>query len=1376
MIKNVLSGDIRKGAFFRRVDWAAFWTATVIAFIVYFYTAAPSVTLEDSGELATAGCNWGVPHPPGYPIWTIIVNFFSWAFQWVTFRGQPTPAWSIAVFGSGLFGALAAGLSAMLITRSASDILKDVYSHTPNYDEEQNNELCWAGGVGASLAFAFSPCMWSQSTICEVYSLNAFFLTWIFLLTYRWMRRPSDKILWLLAFVFGLGLTNYQVLLLAAIPLLITVFLRNISLFRDFLLIGIPVILTAHVLQIGAELPAMPGGIGPAYAKFDALATVAVPSLPMLVSAALLALTALLLAIRFRSWLMQTPSPYFARNPKVPIFIVTALLVTAAALVFLSSAFSTSTTLAPDDRPLAQPTLYLSIAALILLVFAVCTGAVLATDGTAKKKANMPWLIAAGMITGMLLLRLSSITSAPMPAGYEGLPFDWSLPNAILFAGIATLLLIGATIPNGIFFTIAVSAVQISIYVLLRKGLLNGLTHPCTWWFWWPILWNFLLLGFAWLILPHGRTVALTAFFSELGCSFYIYMPISSDTNPPMNWGYPRTWEGFKHAIMRGQYEKIAPADVFNKKFLFQLGAYFTDLRVQFTLIAATLGFIPFSLWRIRAAGKKIRALYIASACYLVTALLVVASELYRGEPVLRLDKLLIAVILLLSLIGIALFVLRQLQAFVIHTWEAKNISESLTVGLTLIGSALLFVFFVAAGLMRLLAPSDHAVLSTGEKVAISGLALLLVALFLGGWYFLQRSAEKKIAFDSEIHETSQQWLLATGAAFLVMSVLMVVLADIKGDLQDMFIQKVKFVSSHGLFAIWIGYGLVFGLEIAHRLLRFLTTKSQVVLRFQKQLRVLLLAMGIMVCLIPVYENFFNEYLVFSTSAAEQTDHDFGWQFGNYQLRGAEAIAEELEADQEPLPDPLYPPAMDFGAIFFGGTDPGRFVPTYMIYSAKVRPDVFLITQNALADNTYMATQRAIMGDDVWIPTPDDSSRAFQIYVDEVNSGKRPKNAALTIENGRVQVSGALGVMEINGILCEMIFAKNKPRLSFYVEESYVINWMYPYLTPHGLIMKINNEPTELTPGIVRQDMDFWDWYTRHLLRRWEFRRDLPAQKSFSKLRSALAGLYASRGLRNEAERAFQESRTLYPVSPEANFRLIQEVLLTQSRHDESIQILNEFNLKDPNNDRGPGYLDFIKRVRDVQQRVQALATKVRANQPLTPDETFQLAMGYRELGQNEAAAIHFEHLLNVANIPPETLVEIAGFLGGVNRIPSAVRAADLAMSRLGSTPNPSLLMTLVQVYATANQPDKMMQPLSTYLKLQPNDWNAWLEMATLYAFKQQQQQMMYALQRAIDVGKNAALQRIQEHPILKQTIPALQQMYQQQQSGLGLQSMGPRR
>ena len=64
---------------------------------------------------------------------------------------------------------------------------------------------------------------------------------------------------------------------------------------------------------------------------------------------------------------------------------------------------------------------------------------------------------------------------------------------------------------------------------------------------------------------------------------------------------------------------------------------------------------------------------------------------------------------------------------------------------------------------------------------------------------------------------------------------------------------------------------------------------------------------------------------------------------------------------------------MDRNTILFGGTDPGRFCPTYMIFCESFIPhegqadqdqnfdrrDVYLITQNALADGTYLDYLRA---------------------------------------------------------------------------------------------------------------------------------------------------------------------------------------------------------------------------------------------------------------------------------------------------------------------------------------------------------------------------------------------------------------------------------
>jgi len=661
-----------------------------------------------------------------------------------------------------------------------------------------------------------------------------------------------------------------------------------------------------------------------------------------------------------------------------------------------------------------------------------------------------------------------------------------------------------------------------------------------------------------------------------------------------------------------------------------------------------------------------------------------------------------------------------------------------------------------------------------GVKLGAMALALVIMAVVGTAWYFFRRFAEKRGDFRFDMDMVTQQWLIATAAGFFVMSVLLVVLANVKGDLQDAFIQKVKFVSSHGLFAIWIGYGLVFGLSVCNRLLKAMAKRGWLPGVLLPYLRAGMVCAGLLIATIPVYENYTNEYLVFSMSGAEQNGHDFGWQFGNYQLRGADAITEELEADEEPLPNPLFPPEMEPNAIFFGGTDPGRFVPTYMIYSAQVRPDVFLITQNALADNTYMNTMRDLYGNPIWIPTPDDSARAFQIYVDEVQAGKRPKNADLTIENGRVQVSGALGVMEINGILCDMIFAKNKARHAFYIEESYVINWMFPYLTPHGLIMKINSEKTGIDKATVQNDMAFWDWYARHLLRSPMFRRDLPAQKSFSKLRSAIAGLYAARGMMREGEHAFQESRALYPVSPEANFRLIQEVLLREARYAESIDILDDYNRRDPNNGRGFDFVKFIRRVSETENKVRVLTAKAQASKSLSPEDAFELALAYRELGQNDSAAVYLNQLASLPNLSVDKLFEIGALLGSIKKTADAVRVMDNVMARVPPNMPPEQLLEIVRVFGEAGQPDKMVVPLERYLQLRPNDWQAWLDMATLCAMKRQQQQMQYALRKALDLGRMQALQRIQENAILRQAAaPILQQMMQQ--GPLGLPPLGMR-
>ena len=56
---------------FRRIDWLTFLITTLLVWVGYYWTLAPDLGLEDSGELAVGSFYAGIPHPPGYPVWTL---------------------------------------------------------------------------------------------------------------------------------------------------------------------------------------------------------------------------------------------------------------------------------------------------------------------------------------------------------------------------------------------------------------------------------------------------------------------------------------------------------------------------------------------------------------------------------------------------------------------------------------------------------------------------------------------------------------------------------------------------------------------------------------------------------------------------------------------------------------------------------------------------------------------------------------------------------------------------------------------------------------------------------------------------------------------------------------------------------------------------------------------------------------------------------------------------------------------------------------------------------------------------------------------------------------------------------------------------------
>ena len=274
--------------------------------------------------------------------------------------------------------------------------------------------------------------------------------------------------------------------------------------------------------------------------------------------------------------------------------------------------------------------------------------------------------------------------------------------------------------------------------------------------------------------------------------------------------------------------------------------------------------------------------------------------------------------------------------------------------------------------------------------------------------------------------------------------------------------------------------------------------------------------------------------LIFNAQGASQRDRWFGWKYGYDML--------------SPLPA---------NAVIFGGTDPGRFVPTYMIFGESSQPasskpdpafdrrDLYIITQNATADPLYIAYLR-----DHYTNRRPEPRNAFEhwlgreaMYPSEPlkipTRGQVTELLTAKAEDVGLATKGVSERSDItqltHGEIAKWIFENNKSKHRFFVEESYPMEWSYDHAIPSGLLYEIAPEPLpELTTVMVESDMLFWRNYIPPLVNDPLFLTDFDARRSFSKLRLTSARLYRHRELRTEAKQAATESILLWPGNLEA--------------------------------------------------------------------------------------------------------------------------------------------------------------------------------------------------------------------------------------------------
>ncbi len=919
------------------------------------------------------------------------------------------------------------------------------------------------------------------------------------------------------------------------------------------------------------------------------------------------------------------------------------------------------------------------------------------------------------------------------------------------------------------------------------------------------------LAAMLWLASETGKlgdqlhVVLIAGLAFAVGAAFYLYMPIASASNPPMNWGYPRTWEGFVHAFTRGQYEKTNPSTdpvvIFRQLWMYAQGA-----QEEFNWANLLVGLVPFAF--LKKMRLRERAWLIGlSAIYLCLAVLL----LILLNP--GIDK------------------------------SAKELVK---------------VFFT----------TSHTIIALAVGYGLSIVAALLVTQYNKG----------NIRF----------WMWVGGAVACAFNLY---------ELVDIYLSTVFTI-------LRVAGALSLALSLAFT--------GWILLNREK---VRIAPVLVIFALIP-FDSILSHW-----GDNEQRGHLFGYWFGHDMFEpGRDAGHGKAPKDTNGVP--LYP-AMSPHAVLYGGTDPGRFCPTYMIFAESFTPsqhrldpgfdrrDVYIITQNALADNTYLDYIRAhynrsdqyqydkpfflgmlndakseargktntlaslfapldrvvqglgasieedrrageslikadhfkdfaaftakvnaaadplsaylksqlggastpqAMADglnrllkgpslaedsarfaavkltphvqafaaqnpptpnrirlnrlllesaypglftaspgglypdrEILSATPEDASKAFTEYT--MDAAKRypnnlkPGEQVFQLPDGRISVSGQVAVMQINGLLTKVIFDKN-PTHEFYIEESFPLDWMYPHLTPYGIIMKIERNPVpEITEDMVRRDHEYWSQYSERFIGNWityetptrevcdwalktylqrdltgfkgdpAFVRDDNAQKAFSKLRNAIGkSIYATRissppaspqvqqRMIKEAEFALKQAFAFCPYSPESVFNYSQ-LLATIGRYDDALMVAKTCEIFDADN---LGIRNLVEQLEAIQKGAAPTAnaqTKARASGPNAEAKAvFDLASAYFSAGQSNQAVDALEVLLTNNSTKPEVFLSLVDGYRQLGRVDKVERA--LAQYTLAEPTRPEGWYDLAAVRIASGLKDSGVESLQKALAL----------------------------------------------------------------------------
>ena len=168
-------------------SWAAPLAGAAVLLIAYTATLAPGLTFWDAGEFITAVHTFGIPHPPGTPLYIVIAR-----------------AWA------GLLPALETAAAVNLLSAIASVAACAIggfmiSAAVRGSEGEARDSHAFAAGLAAVVASGTMSTVWLNATEAEVYSLSL--LLSALMLLVAWQASRCDRASWVLltGYLFALS-------------------------------------------------------------------------------------------------------------------------------------------------------------------------------------------------------------------------------------------------------------------------------------------------------------------------------------------------------------------------------------------------------------------------------------------------------------------------------------------------------------------------------------------------------------------------------------------------------------------------------------------------------------------------------------------------------------------------------------------------------------------------------------------------------------------------------------------------------------------------------------------------------------------------------------------------------------------------------------------------------------------------------------------------------------------------------------------------------------------------------------------------------------------------------------------------------------------